>query len=297
MEGAKIKNIVIVILLLLNIFLLFLVAGRRVEDIQSCETARLRAIQIIQDSGVALDETIVPREMDLTTRQASRDQEREGELAAALLGGAVTAQARGGEVYRYYNGAGFVQFHSTGEFAAEFEQGQTPLGQSTAAAHAAEVLATLGFDGDVVEDTVVHGTGTVTVRQRVEQTPVLSCQAAVNYADGQMVSITNARRVFGQPEKVEAEESLTVATALMRLYNGLREMGDIYNAIETITPAYTMSVSLSGPARLTPVWYVRTDTGAYQLDTQTGQLSRVSGFGGAPLAEAAAENPAVATDE
>lgn len=291
MEGAKIKNIVIVILLMLNVFLLFLVGGRRMEDIQSRETARMRAVQIIQDSGVALDETIVPREMDLAARQALRGLEQEADLAVALLGGEVTAQARGGEVYRYYNAAGFVQFHSTGEFTAEFEQGYFSLGESAAAEHAASILSSLGFDGDVVEDAVDQGTGTVTMRQRVEQAPVLSCQAEVNYADGRLVSITNARRFFGRSEKVETEASLTVATALMRLYNGLQNMGDIYSTIEAITPAYTMSVSLSGPARLTPVWYVRTDTGAYQLDMQTGQLSRISGSGGAAVAEAAQADP------
>lgn len=297
MEGAKIKNIVIVILLLLNVFLLFLMGGRRMEDIQSQETARLRAIQIIQDSGVTLDEAIVPREMTLTARQAVRDLEREISLATALLGGPVTAQARGGEVYRYYNEAGFVQLHSSGEFTAEFEAGYAPAEQGTAAEHALGILALLGFDGDVVEDTVAQGTGTVAVRQKLEQTPVLSCQASVNYDDGRLVSITGGRRIFDQVENVEGAPPLTVATALMRLYNGLKDMGDAYNEIEAITPAYTMSVSLSGPAQLTPVWYVSTDIGAYQLDTQTGQLSRVSSFGGAVPVEAEADNPAAVAGE
>lgn len=298
MEGAKIKNIVIVILLLLNAFLLLLVGGRRMGDIQSHETARLRAIQIIQNDSVTLDESSVPREMTLTARQASRDLERESGLAAVLLEGEVTAQARGGEVYRYYNNAGFVQFHSTGEFTAEFEQGFIALGQSSPSQHAAIILSRLGFEGEVAEDTVTDGTGTVTVTQNVDGTPLLSCQASVNYADGQLVSITNGRRIFGQSEEVAGEQSLTVATALMRLYNGLKDMGDIYNTIQTITPAYTMSVSLSGPARLEPVWYVKTDTGAYQLNTQTGQLSRLSGLGGAvPVEAAAAESAAVTNGE
>lgn len=298
MEGAKIKNIVIVILLLLNVFLLFLMGGRRMEDIQSQETARLRAIQIIQDSGVTLDEAAVPREMTLASRHAVRDLEREIGLATALLGGPVTAQARGGEVYRYYNHAGFVQYHSTGEFTAEFEDGYAPAEQGMEAEHALGILALLGFDGDVVEDTVAQGTGTVTVRQKLEQTPVLSCQASVNYDDGWLVSITGGRRIFDQVEKkVTGESSITVATALMRVYNGLKDMGDVYNTIEAITPAYIMSVSLSGLAKLTPVWYVSTDIGAYQLNTQTGQFSRISGFGGAVPMEAEADSPAAVAGE
>ena len=68
---------------------------------------------------------------------------------------------------------------------------------------------------------------------------------------------------------------MSIATALMRMYNGLKELGDIYTRIESITPAYTMSVSISGPARLDPVWYVKTDTGSYQMDTHTGRISRM----------------------
>lgn len=280
MEGTKIKNIVILILLLLNGFLLFLVGGRRFEDSHSYETARNSAIQVVRAGGVALEEVAVPREMTLQFMQAERDLAREHELAASLLGGVVTVEARGGEVYRYENGAGWVQFHSTGEVVAEFKPGAFPTAGQEAQRHGGDLLNRLGFEGRVLEDAVTDGEGSITFRQHWQGAPVLGCQATLNYRDGSLVSITNARQLLGQPHRSSGESSMSVATALMRLYNGLKELGDIYTRIESITPAYTMSVSLSGPAQLTPVWYVRTDTGAYQLDTQTGQLSRIGGLVG-----------------
>ena len=39
---------------------------------------------------------------------------------------------------------------------------------------------------------------------------------------------------------------------------------------------FLTAVSLAGPTALTPVWRVTTDTGAYQLDTVTGAVTRVS---------------------
>lgn len=274
MEGTKIKNIVIVILLLLNGFLLFLVGGRWIENSHSHESARSSAIQVIRNNGVKLEEDTVPGELSMSSMQVQRDLAGENRLAAGLLGSDVAVEALGGEVYRYTSERGWIQFHSTGEFMAEFEPGVFRV-SGEPAWYAEAALAVLDFDGQVLEDTVADGTGTILFRQLLGEVPLLGCQAAVHCRDGDLVSITQGRRLLGQPRQVAGEQPLPIATALMRLYNGLKELGDIYTQIESITPAYTMSVSISGPARLEPVWYVKTDTGSYQMDTHTGQISRL----------------------
>lgn len=274
MEGRKIKNIIIVLLLLLNGFLLVLVGGRWAEDSHSHESARGSAIEIIRAGGIQLDEDIVPQDTALPALQARRDLNRETELAAALLGAQVSVEALGGEVYRCTNENGWIQFHSTGEFMAELEGRTLPLTQE-AARHAGDLLAELNFESQVLEDTVENGMGSVTLGQLLDGVPVLNCQAVLHYRDGKLVSIDQGRRVLGEAAHTVGEESMSVSTALMRLYNGLKELGDIYTRIDSITPAYTMSVSISGPARLDPVWHVKTDTGAYQMDIHTGQLGRL----------------------
>lgn len=275
MEGTKIKNMVILILLLLNGFLLFLVGGRWVKDTHSHETARNSAIAIIRADGIELDDAAVPRDMELEPMQAVRDTAREKELAADLLGGAVRVEARGGEVYRYQNANGWIQFHSTGEFMAELEPTAFPLEEQTAAQHGTALLERLGVESSVLDDGTEHGQGSITFRQLHKGVPVLGCQATLNYQNGGLASITNARRVLGTPHRSPGEASMPVASALMRLYNNLKELGDIYNRVDNITPAYTVGVIRSGAVQLTPVWYVQTDTGAYQMDTQTGQISRL----------------------
>ena len=272
MEGSKIKNIVIIILLLLNGFLLVLVGDRWVQDTQSHDAARSSAIQVIRESGIALEETVVPREMTLGVLEARRDLGQERTLAAGLLGEDMTVEARGGEVYRYHSPLGWVQFHSTGEFLAEFAPGAFVPDGIPAQEYGANVLARLGFEAQLLED---DGEGTVSFRQLVNGVPLLGCQAILNYGESGLVSIAGGRRLPGQPYPTGEQEALSVATALMRLYNGLKGLGDIYNRVESIAPAYTMSVGLSGPAQLDPVWYVKTDTGSYQMDTRTGQVSRL----------------------
>ncbi len=275
MEGTRIKNIVILILLLLNGFLLFLVGSRWAKDTHSLETARNSAIEIVRTGGIKIEDAAVPRVMELEHMQAVRDTARESELAAELLVGPVRVEARGGEVYRYQNTNGWIQFHSTGEFMAELEPAAFLLGEQTAAQHGATLLEQLGFECQILNDGTEDGQGSITFRQLYKGVPILGCQATLSYQNGGLARITDARRVPGTPHHRAGEQSLSVASSLMRLYNGLKELGDIYTRVDSIVPAYTMSAVRSGTARLTPVWYVQTDTGSYQMDTQTGQISRM----------------------
>lgn len=283
-EGGKLKNIIIIILLLLNLFLLSLVGGRWLEDAQSAESARQSAIEVLRASGVAVEDETVPHAMELRAAQAERDLVREQGLAAALLTGAVKVENRGGEVYRYTNANGRMQVHSTGEFWAQFEPGVYLLSDRPAREHSAAVLSRLEMDVVVLEDRVEQGNGTITLRQTVGGVPVLNSQVTLHYADGQLAQISGGRWVVGKPVFSEQTRKVTVATALVRLLNGMKELGDVYNRIDAITPAYILEVTLFGSAQLNPVWHVRTDTGEYRLDLHSGTMGRWDGVAAAVLA-------------
>lgn len=273
MEGSKLKNIVIVILVLLNLFLLVLSGGRRIQDARSRDEARTAAVEVIHRGGVALDERVVPDEMSLLPMAAERDLKLEILQARALLGGEVEAHARGGEVYRYENEGGWLQVHSTGQYSARMEPGQALTGQEQPAQHAVALMQLLDMECRVVASDVVGGQGEVVLNQTLNGADLLDCQVSVRYRDGCAVEITGSRRLLGQAERAGGAP-VAVATALMRLYNGLNDMGDVYNAIKDIAPAYVLGAEGAGTMRLTPVWQVETDTGTYRLDTLTGVLTR-----------------------
>ena len=286
MEWAKIKNIIILILILLNVVLLFLVAQREIMTERSLQTARNNAIEVIRSNGVTLQDETVPREMKLQPMQVVRELEQERKLAAELLGENVAVEARGGDVYRYYSDAGWIQFHNAGEFSAEFSEDVVPMAGRDPVEHAAAVLKQIGFDGQLLKHEVENGAGTISFRQELDTVPILGCQATLVYADGQLRRIEDGCRLNGTPSANVEKSTISVATALMRLFNGMRELGDIYNQIESITPAYNLSVDLSGMAGLTPIWYVKTDTATYQLDATTGAISRVMERGSQLYSEA-----------
>ncbi len=273
MEVSKLKNIVIVILVLLNLCLLALSGGRRMQDARSYEQARDAAMEVIRTGGINLDERIVPMEMNLTPLVAERDLKAELIQARDLLGGEVEMQAKGGEVYRYTNESGWLQVHGTGQYTAQLSPGVAPLGQAQPESHAVALLETLGMQSCVSSNHVVDGRGTVVLNQTLNGTKILDCQVSIQYQDGCAVQISGNRRLLGQAVRAQGTP-ITVATALMRLYNGLNDLGDVYSSIQSITPAYFVSAGSGGTMRLIPVWQVETDTGHYRLDTLTGELSR-----------------------
>ncbi len=271
MEWSKIKNIVLIILLLTNLSLLTFVLRRDFQDRAAQTQALENALEFLSEKKVEIDRALLPKET-LSLMKMERDREQESQLAAALLGGDVTEQARGGEVYRYSGSAGSVQFHRDGVFQAAFVQGAFPLEGALPEEHAVATLAKLDYQAQVVSATT-DGSGKVTLvlRQLWQDTPVFDCQVTLTYAQDCLISMTGGRRLVGEPTSGSGKV-ISVPTALFRFYQGMNTLGDVCRTIQEIQKGY---VTGSGGETLTPVWYISTDTRDYLLDMVTGELSRV----------------------
>ena len=271
MPWSKLKNIILVILIITNLCLLAIVAIPTLQSRKLLEQTREQAIQLLRDRGVQVDGGIVPRSIDLAAQVAERDLEREERAAAALLGGAVTAEARGGEVYRYCNENGFLQVHSDGACSAQLKPEAFPLGEDVEAGCLA-VLERMGLRGVIVDregDTLIF-------RQTWEGTPLFTQQITLVCQKGGLAAITAGRQLLAVPQPDPGRQTITVTTALIDLLNGVGALGDVCNRIDAIETGYVAAAALSGTTVLTPVWRVTTDTGAYQLDAVTGGVTRVS---------------------
>ena len=114
-------------------------------------------------------------------------------------------------------------------------------------------------------------------RQSWNGAPVFSCEVEFIYRDGYLTALRGTLLMAAEGT-AEAGQTLTLPTALMRFSEGLGATGDVCSAIRAMEPGYRGTAqSLSGGARLTPVWLVTTDTANYYLDCVTGALTRVAG--------------------
>lgn len=271
MPWTKLKNIILVILAIVDLLLLGLVAGPAYQSRRQLERAREEAVQFLRSRGVQVEDSAIPQSVDLLPQTVERDLEGEERAAAALLGSPVAAEARGGEVYRYYNENGSVQFHSDGAVSAQLEPSAFPLGQDRRAGCLA-LMERMGLKGTILEE----GEDELIFRQSWQGSPLFTQQLTLSCRDGGLAAITAGRQLLGRPQEDTARTTLSAATALIGFLNGVNALGDVCNRIDAIQPGYTAAPSLSGPTVLTPVWRFITDTGAYQLDTVTGAVTRVS---------------------
>ena len=86
MEWSKVKNIIILLLLLVNGFLLVLVGMRREETENYQASALAQAVEVLERSGIQVFQEGLEDALDMSPLSVERNLEREGALAGALLG-------------------------------------------------------------------------------------------------------------------------------------------------------------------------------------------------------------------
>lgn len=269
MEWSKLKNVILILLAATNLGLLSFVWGREWRQTQQLQQAREQAIAFLDGHGVESPHHQIPERMELLPQQVERDPEQEHTAAVGLLGGQVQ-QEESSEACRYFNKNGWVNFRSDGTFSAKFTPGFLPLGGNRERS-CLDVLERMGFDGSLVKD---EG-NKLTFCQNWDGVPIFDQQVVLACEEDELIAMNAGRRLVGTPTVIEGWEPVTVATAIFDFYNGFTEMGDVCSRVDAIHLGYVTGTELSGPAVLTPVWRVDTDTGRYQLDTMTGRLTRL----------------------
>ncbi len=270
MEWRKLKNIILIVLLALNLALAGLIGGPRFSAYARQGQAQREAILFLEQKGIGVAEELIPAVEGHQPLTAQRDRQAEGEMARLVLGEDAVAEQQGGEVYRYVSDKGVIQFHSDGSFWAEFVPEHFPVnGDGKAAALA--VLEQLNISGEIIRE----GENDLTVRQCLERGCLFGQQATVTWTREGLSGISNGRRLYGTPAADTGRESIDRATALIAFYNGLNQMGDVCSRIDRIEAGYLSATSLDRVMTLTPVWRVTTDTGTYQLDLVMGTLERM----------------------
>ncbi len=271
MEWSKIKNIILLILVLVNVALLALVVLRENRSAQNVEEARAGAVAALERSGIAVELERLPQDMELCELTFTRDRGGEQAAAEALLG-AVSAGADSSAVRLVYTGAGgTAEFAMGGEFTVALEPGVHTLNGRTEEEAGLGCLELLGIQAELVSAVRDGGDTVLTYRQLWQGVPVFSCPVELTWRDGELVRIQGQRLAGSSAPAGGTELPLSTATVLVRFLAGLNAEGTICSRLEDMTAGYLLSGTT--PLKMVPVWRITTDTGAYYVDGMTGTLS------------------------
>lgn len=275
MEWGKLKNLIILILLVVNGFLLVLVSARREESVRYERRALEQTVQVLRRSGVEVELDAVADGAGLAPMTVERDLSREAALAQALLGQEVQGDNRGGGLYLYRGTLGEVSIRAGGELSAEFARDDCWRADRPEQ-HAFGLLGRLGVEAEQVGISVQGGETAVRFRQSWNGWAVFSCEVELAYRDGYLDRLSGTL-LMAEAGEAEVGQVLTLPTALMRFSGEISATGDVCSAIRSMEAGYRGTVqSLSGGTRLAPVWLVSTDTANYYLDCITGTLTRLT---------------------
>ena len=273
MEWPKLKNIIIILLACVNLFLLVLALHREHESQGYSESAREDAITVLWNAcRIELDRDLLPEDMTLPVMVVERDPELERQQAAVLLG---ELSDDGGDAMRYEGALGTAQFYINGAFSAEFHPGAYPVCEETPEDFSLTLMERLDIEAQVVSaDTGGWpGRAVVVVQQSWAGTPIFACTATLVFWDGELREIQRdvSRRLPGVPQPLSDTRCLDMVTLLLDFADYVKQNSRVCSAITGFTAGYTLDAQ-SEPTQLIPTWRVTTDNGAYYWNAVTGEI-------------------------
>ena len=276
MEWRRLKNIIILVLVLLNGFLLVLVGIRRSEAEQYDRSALDYTVEVLAGRGIEVDPDGLSPAGDLLSLGLERDLEAEQKLVRALLDETVEEDNRGGGLYLFQGALGEVSCRAGGELSAVLAD--SPFWDAgNPEDHAAALLHKMGVSARQLGAEIQDGLTAVRFRQLWNKIPVFSCEVEFVYENGRLRAIQGMLLTAGQGVEEETGKILSLPTALLRFLDGVTGTGDVCSSIRSMEAGYRVaSQPLSGGVRLTAVWLVSSDTAEYYLDGATGALTRLT---------------------
>ena len=258
MDSIKVKNFIIIVLLIVNAILLSVFVTDTVRERGQASGAVDGAVSLLAENGIAVSADADLSERSLGVVALSRDTERERELVSSVLGD-VTVTNLGGN----FRGTGsFEMLVYDNDFV-----GEEPL---TAARHFA---AQLGLDTlrEPVSSSVDPETldGTLELMCTSNSASVVNCRLSFTFSDGEIIMVLGTR-VLDSVVNESGMDTLDVPTVLMRFLALVLDSGRVCSSLDSLELCYSMTATAAGDGSLVPVWRITTDTGEYYINAVSG---------------------------
>lgn len=274
MDNSKVKNIIIILLLIADIFLITLVGGETRKE-QKEQQSRIASIQdIFADAGITLDKNIDLTQSSPTAYELSRSMETEEKNICRLVG-KCAVEDKGAGKYFYAGITGQADFSGSGEFNILFETDKYSHSGDPASV-AKEAIKKIKIYA--VEDDFAPNSGDMTQGLTLFSTydGVLIYNAPIKcYFSANRLSIVSGIRPLDSAIVMNSNNSgLDCISGLMTFLQYLRETRHVCSEIKSIKACYFNEVTGLGTSILRPTWRIGTDSGYFFVNTLTGKVEQ-----------------------
>lgn len=263
MQWDKVKNVLIVILLAVNLFLIGNFGVKLWQDYRRGEELMSDLRALTQEYGMQLDDAFqLPKDKVLPTLSIDRSRADEEAVAQAMLGETVERTEQEDGTVQFESDAGKMEWRADGTVQAECTTGQEMPDDAAAALRLARQL--LSSWGLQVEHGSTQADGlTVTMTGTVAGQPVHNRVLTLRFDEDGSATLSGLWS-FGIPYTTVRGSgvSCNAADALLEFAARAQDV----KRIDSMTAGYRMEVDSNRRLQLTPTWKIATDSGEYLVD-------------------------------
>lgn len=277
MDSVKVKNFIILVLVIVNLALLVVVVRDNMRGSEQRRDAIEGAAGILSGYGIGVSEDADLSEREASVYSLSRSEGMEQQAAESILG-SVEKTDRGGGIMYYTGALGEATFRSTGGVELQFygiSAPQTDDPEAMALEYTHILGATEAKDDGAVSVTAGESSTTVEVCCAWLDARIINCRLTFTFKEGKLLYISGSRPL-GETVSEQEAQIIDVPTVLMRFIELTQEKGMVCSMLEELELCYVYTASASGGGSLSPVWRLVTDTGELYVNALSGKEEAVS---------------------
>ena len=275
MDSVKVKNFIILVLVIVDLALLVLVVRDAARGSEQRKEAIEGAREVLLSHGISVSEDADLGEREGSSYSVSRSDEAE-RLAAEAIFGEVEVTDRGGGIVMYSAVSGEVTFRGAGGLEMQYYGISAPETDEPEKL-ALEMSRTLGAEAysEDISSVTEGETTTVSVGCSWMGSRIVNCELNYTFKGGKLLYVSGSRPL-GESSSERLEEIIDVPTVLVRFIELTQQQGHVCSMLEELELCYLYSGTASGGGSLSPVWQLRTDTGYFYINAITGKEESVS---------------------
>lgn len=264
MDRCRLKNIIVLILVLVNISLIGSLAIRERAEYTARRRTSEQLVALFAADGITLDPDIISTEVPPAGRSLTRNISLDQKAAAFLLGDILSTADRGGGIYTYSSSAGAALFRSNSTFDVA-----GTLATDNALDFCREFCRKFSYS-DPIFQLDENGNGTAAATQLCGRLPVFNCTVDFTFNEGSLIAVSGTLLPENYTELSSDVSPLSAAAALTTFQE------QTFAVISTVTDIY-LCYELQNPTpssmTLTPSWCIVTDTAKYYVNCETGSIT------------------------
>lgn len=270
LESFRLKNIIILILILLNVCLLFPLSSRFLAAQSARQQMTTQLVALFAADGIALDTAAISDKTPPTSQTPERNPEQERALATAILGKSLISSDHNGSIHTYDSDTGAARFHANGTFAISAGRLIPEDPESFSRAFCKD----FGYDSITVA--LEGGSGTVTGVQQFNNYPVIRCTISLSFDAGKLITVegTHLPSAPANSTDTPGESPLSAVAALNAFLAARRQSGAVVSAVTGMYLCYELQGTTAVPTFLSPCWCITTDTSTFYVNCITGAVSQ-----------------------